>query len=69
MKITIQSDISGKVNTLEIDITEDQLYKVKHRRELGLKIQDIVPDIPKDQREFLMTGITNEEWNEVFPKQ
>ena len=36
---------------------------------LGLKIQDAFPFLNKDQREFLMTGTTPEEWDQLFSKE
>ena len=32
----------------------------------GGLIQNIMPDLSAGQREFLMTGITDEEWDETF---
>jgi hypothetical protein len=29
-------------------------------------IQDAFPDLTADQREFIMTGITPEEWDQMF---
>ena len=33
----------------------------------GALVQDAFPDLDADAREFLMTGITPEEWAETFP--
>lgn len=65
MKITRTSELSGKEHTMDIDISEEDLYKVENRRMLDLKIQQIIPHIPADQREFLITGITDSEWDEM----
>ncbi len=32
----------------------------------GTKIQDVMPNFSADQREFLMTGISPEEWEDLF---
>jgi hypothetical protein len=32
-------------------------------------IQNVFPDLNTDQREFLMTGSTPEEWNAVFGEE
>lgn len=66
MLVTKTSQMSGKTNTIEIDVTEEQLYRVANRRENGELIQNIVPNLSKDLREFLMSGITPTEWNEMF---
>ena len=66
MIITKKSELTGKEHTLVIDITEQQWEQVQNRRELGIKIQDIVPHLPAGEREFLISGITSEEWDKVF---
>ena len=35
----------------------------------GDLIQNVFPDLSADQREFLMTGITPEEWNQNFGEE
>jgi hypothetical protein len=32
----------------------------------GMLIQDAMPDLTADQREFIKTGITAEEWDAAF---
>jgi len=54
--------LSGKVNSLDIPVTPEQIAKWKN----GAFIQDAMPNISADQREFLMTGITPTEWEEQF---
>lgn len=46
------------------DITEDQLERIENRFDTGDYIQDIAPMLTPEQREFLMTGITPEVWDE-----
>lgn len=62
MLITRRSMISGEVNTLEVDCTEEQI----ERWQAGEKIQDCMPDVPAPLREFLMTGTTPQEWTAMF---
>ena len=62
MLIPRTSPFSQKVNYREIDVTEAQL-KAWH---LGALIQNAMPNLSADDREFLMTGITPEEWDETF---
>ena len=66
MKITMTSTISGKETTIDIDITPEQYTRVLNRRENGELIQKIVPHLAPDIREFLISGISGKEWNEVF---
>jgi hypothetical protein len=63
MLITKESRVSGKISSMELDITSDQLDRINSRVEL---IQNIVPHLSSEQREFLITGMTPEEWNELF---
>lgn len=59
--ITRQSLISGITRTLEIPLTTEQLESWQS----GIYIQDAMPELEPVQREFLMTGITADEWNEL----
>lgn len=63
MLITRKSMYSGKVNTMDLPITDEQIA----RWESGTLIQNAFPNLNADQREFLMTGILPEEWDEMFP--
>ena len=63
MLITMTSMISKTSSSREIDITEEQIYRIKHTQEL---IQNVVPHLSPEDREFLITGITPEEWKELF---
>ena len=60
MLVKKQSIISGNVNEMELDITQEQLDRYLEGREL---IQDIFPHLNASEREFLITGITEEEWD------
>jgi hypothetical protein len=62
MKIVRKSPFSGKTNEMEIPVTPEQLDQW-HNGEL---IQKAMPNLTPDQREFIMTGITPEEWAETF---
>jgi hypothetical protein len=62
MLITKKSILTGKVHMLNIPITDVHIAAW----DSGLRIQDAMPDITPDEREFLMTGITTEEWAAAF---
>jgi len=66
MNITKISSLTGIEHTLNINITEDELLRVENRYNSKELIQNIVPNLTMDEREFLMTGITHEEWIRVF---
>jgi hypothetical protein len=65
MKITKVSPVTGKSNTREIDVTSGQLSEWKR----GALIQNVMPHINKDDREFIMTGSTPEDWNTMFSEE
>jgi|11_taG_2_1085331.scaffolds.fasta_scaffold03819_6 hypothetical protein len=62
MKLTRTSPLSGKKNTLDIDVTRGQITDW----EKGSLIQDAMPNLTPDEMEFIKTGITSEERNELF---
>ena len=66
MNITKISSLTGIEHTLNINITEDELLRVENRYNSKELIQNIVPNLTMDEREFLMTGITHEEWISVM---
>ena len=62
MKITRTSMFTGIERTLDLPITESQLDEWQE----GGLIQEVMPNLTKSQREFVMTGITDEEWDNEF---
>jgi len=66
MEITKISQLSGKESTMNLDITPEQLYRVENRFQSKELIQNIVPNLSMEDREFLMTGITSTEWQTMF---
>jgi hypothetical protein len=66
MKVSRKSIHSGKVTERELDVTQDQLDR--YERGEGL-IQEIFPHLSASDREFLMTGLTDEEWDEVMGEE
>tara|TARA_R110001599_G_scaffold81877_2_gene220797 strand:+ start:302 stop:502 length:201 start_codon:yes stop_codon:yes gene_type:complete len=62
MKITRVSPFSNKKTTLEIDVTARQIASW----EKGELIQDAMPNLTPDEREFIKTGVTPDEWDDIF---
>jgi hypothetical protein len=60
-----QSSISGIVNSMCLPITADDVIAFAKDGGKTL-IQDLLPQLNAEQREFLKTGITPEEWNNIF---
>ena len=59
MEITRTSPISGITRTKDIPVTQEQLNEWKG----GTIIQKVMPELTPEQREFIMTGIIQEEWD------
>jgi hypothetical protein len=64
MKITKTSIWSKKTRTMDLDITEAQIEKWEN----GELIQNAFPNLNNDEREFLLTGMTPEEWDAALGK-
>ena len=62
MLIEKTSMISGKKSTLDLPVTAEEIKLWQ----MGMLIQDAMPNLNEAQREFLMTGITESEWAEHF---
>ena len=62
MLVTRTYHLAGVRHTREIDCTHEQLDEWQ----LGGLIQNVMPHLSAEDREFLMTGITPEEWDEMF---
>ena len=56
------SGFTGKTHTMDIPVTVDQIKAWED----GELIQNVMPNLTPDQREFIMTGVTPEEWENVF---
>ena len=65
MKITRTSIFTKITRTVELPITEQQLAAWQ----TGTLIQDAFPHLTPDQREFLLSGATSEEWDQLFGEE
>ena len=62
MEITRTSMYSGITRSRLLDITEEQIEAYRN----GALIQNAFPDLDDVDREFFLTGITRNEWIEMF---
>ena len=62
MKITRASELTGVTRTLDLPVTEDQIQAWLD----GMLIQDAMPNLDVNQREFVKTGITPDEWEKCM---
>lgn len=63
LRVRRKSDMSGRDNEMDLPITEDQLRSWLTTTQL---IQNVMPHLNNEQREFLISGCTNEEWVKLF---
>ena len=63
MQVTRTSSLTGIKRTFEIDCTEEQMQDWSQGKDL---IQNIMPNLSEHDREFIMTGVTIEEWESSF---
>ena len=62
MRIIRTSRLTGNTSVMDLPITREQLAAWVD----GELIQKAMPHLNADQREFVMTGITPDEWNAAF---
>lgn len=65
MQVTRKSLMSGVTRTLDLPVTEEQ-FKAWSEGEL---IQRAFPNLNNDQREFILTGIVQEEWDKLCKEE
>lgn len=56
--------LSGKMSEMNINIPEDELLEWLKMNPRPL-IQNHFPQLSPDEREFILTGITSKEWDEI----
>lgn len=61
MLVTRISQLSGKEHTMDLDITQEQINTWKN----GVLVQRAFPHLKDYEREFLITGMTPGEWDEL----
>jgi len=62
MVVTKTSDYSGETSTRELPISDDQILLYRE----GIKnISQVFPDLSASDREFIKSGMTDAEWEEM----
>ena len=65
MIIAARSTITGISHFAELAITNKQVDNYSK----GVKVQHAFPNLSKEEREFILSGITPEEWAAAFPDE
>ena len=63
MKVQRESIISGELNTMELNVTPQQMDRFYGGRELT---QNIFPHLNSEEREFLISGMMPSEFDSLF---
>lgn len=66
MNIVKTSTLTGKPNSMKLEISFQQWERLEKGEEL---IQDVLPHLSRGEREFLITGITPQEWKEQIGEE
>jgi hypothetical protein len=66
MLIKRKSNITGEWHEREIDCTLEEFMKWQ---KTGAVIQVAFPNLSAEDREFILTGITPEEWDRFLPEE
>ena len=65
MLITRKSMFTNKFNTLEVPVTAEELAWYYQNKQ-DVMIQEAFPNLSAPLREFILTGVTPDEWKAVF---
>lgn len=57
------SPFTGRINEMKMDVTLTEIAEWQHG---SRPIQEMLPKLSVDEREFLMTGITPAEWDKYM---
>ena len=63
MRIFRRSPFSGRINVMDVDVTDEQWQRYTTH---GMLIQDALPHLSASEREFLISGTTPEEWEKYM---
>lgn len=65
--VTCINMVTSKPVTMTLPI--DPTMLIEWHNSKTLKIQDAFPHLTSAQREFLLTGMSEEEWNDLFTEE
>lgn len=65
--LKIRSKATGKMNEMDVPTTIDKLIDWERMPyDERPYIQDFFPELNADEREFILSGITPQEWSDMF---
>lgn len=63
------SQLTQRYHEMELPLTQRELERGLAAWDRGAFIQDAFPSLTPEQREFIKTGITPDEWNGIFGEE
>jgi hypothetical protein len=63
MTVIRKSQYSGNIYTMDMDVTPEQISRYEKG---GILLQEAFPQLNADEREFIKSGMTALEWEELF---
>ena len=63
MLVTRKSSFSGITHTLDLPVTSEELERYIRGETL---LQEAFPNLSAAEREFIKSGVTDEEWKQIF---
>ena len=65
IEVVRKSPLTGNVNKMYLDITQELVKEWNAPAQEWRLIQDIFPNLNDDEREFIMTGYTVQDWRNL----
>ena len=62
MQFTRTSPLTGEENTMDLPVSQEQLTQWQR----GVPIQTAMPHLSPDEREFIISGMTSDDWKRMF---
>jgi hypothetical protein len=69
MNLTKKSEFTGIEHSLELPITKIEYNWGIIEMNKGKNIQNVFPQLNDNEREFILTGVTKEEWDEFIGEE
>jgi hypothetical protein len=68
-RIFAKSMLTGKENTLDVSMSFDKFQSAFMVWQRGMLIQHAFPTLSRSEREFILSGLTDEEYKKLFKEE
>ena len=59
---------TGEINTIEVAMEPEAFHEAEQRWRQGVHIQDAFPTLSPAEREFMMTGMPEDDFDALWPE-